>query len=424
MFADMVGYTALMQEDEGEARRQTRGHREILGPAVERHDGEILQHYGDGTLSIFRSAVEAVECAVEIQLAVAERGLVPLRIGVHAGDVVRDGEDVYGDGVNVASRIEGLAAAGGVLVSGKVFEEIKNHPAISVTAMGSARLKNVADPVALYAISNDGLQVPEGLGPAVAGVPPQGPGGGGRPRPARRYSDEERRELLDRAARLEREGHVPAGSARDPTLPELEEVAAEAGMNPLAVREAARGMDLESQGSFLPTSSSRGILGAPLTLHLERTVPGRVPEEALDALIPLLRRGLGGVGEPERVGSSIRWESRNDTATRVVYARVSGGGAQTRIVLEDRCENMAWVVYSLVMGVLGGGIGLGVGFGVGFGAGLSALGTAAFATIVPLIAFTLSFLLSRGLYAGYVRGRSGALERLMDELEEMLTDLE
>ena len=117
-----------MQEDEQRARLQRDRHRAILNAAVDEHHGEILQYYGDGTLTIFSSAVEAVQCAVQVQLSLKEEDLIPLRIGVHTGDIVRDQDGVYGDGVNVASRIEGLAAPGGVMISGKVFDEIKNHP--------------------------------------------------------------------------------------------------------------------------------------------------------------------------------------------------------------------------------------------------------------------------------------------------------
>ena len=161
MFADMVGYTALMQKDEDEARLQRDRHRKLISFAVEGRHGEILQYYGDGTLSMFDSAVEAVECAIEIQQAVAQESIIPLRIGVHTGDVVQEDDGLLGDGVNLASRIEGLAAPGGIAVSAKVFDEIKNHPSISTLPMGSFRLKNVSYPVTVYAISNAGLSIPE-----------------------------------------------------------------------------------------------------------------------------------------------------------------------------------------------------------------------------------------------------------------------
>jgi len=162
MFADMVGYTALMQGDEDDARVQRDRHRAILSSAVQRHHGEVLQYYGDGTLSIFSSAVEAVECAVEVQLELAKESLIPLRIGVHTGDIVHDADGVFGDGVNVASRIEGLSAPGGVMISGKVFDEIKNHPSLSAVSIGIVQLKKVEYRLPVFAISNEGLSVPTG----------------------------------------------------------------------------------------------------------------------------------------------------------------------------------------------------------------------------------------------------------------------
>jgi TolB-like protein/class 3 adenylate cyclase len=160
MFADMVGYTALMQEDEDGARAQRDRQREVLSSLVPLHRGEILQYYGDGTLSIFTSAVEAVKCAVAVQLELRKDPAVPLRIGVHTGDVVQDENGVYGHGVNVAARIETLSASGGIMISGKVFDEIENHPSISVIPFGPAYLKNVGHPVTLYGISNEGLSLP------------------------------------------------------------------------------------------------------------------------------------------------------------------------------------------------------------------------------------------------------------------------
>ncbi|MGD8360788.1 MAG: adenylate/guanylate cyclase domain-containing protein [Gemmatimonadota bacterium] len=160
MFADMVGYTALMQEDEELARARRDRVREVLSSAVTRHYGEVLQHYGDGTLSVFASAVEAVECAVEIQLELQQAPEVPLRIGVHTGDIVRDGDGVFGDGVNIAARIEALSASGGILISEKVFDEIKNHPSVSSALIGDVQLKNVKYPVRVFAIANPGLEVP------------------------------------------------------------------------------------------------------------------------------------------------------------------------------------------------------------------------------------------------------------------------
>ena len=160
MFTDMVGYTAMMQENEKRAKILRSKHREVLEKLVLEHRGQILQYYGDGTLSIFGSVIEAALCAAKIQQELQNEPKVPLRIGLHAGDVVYDDEGVYGDGVNIASRIENLAVPGSVLISDKINDELKNHQEISTVFLGRYNLKNVKAPVKLYAISSDGLVVP------------------------------------------------------------------------------------------------------------------------------------------------------------------------------------------------------------------------------------------------------------------------
>ena len=161
MFTDMVGFTALMQEDEHRAKRHRDRQRQVLERSVARFDGRVLQYYGDGTLSVFQSAVSAVEVAIAIQEALrAGTEPIPLRIGIHSGDVVHDEHGVFGDGVNVASRIQGLGVPGSVLVSGKVFDEIKNQPGIRTRALGSFSLKNIKHPMRVYAVANKGLEIP------------------------------------------------------------------------------------------------------------------------------------------------------------------------------------------------------------------------------------------------------------------------
>jgi len=164
MFTDMVGYTALMQENEQEAKQRRDRHRQILQESIAEHQGKLLQYFGDGTLSIFNSSIDAIDCAIQIQTRLQESPKIPLRIGLHTGDIVYDDEGIYGDGVNVASRIEAMAAAGSVLVSGKVYDDIKNHRSIATKSLGAFNLKNVKAPVEVYAISNEGLVVPEKSG--------------------------------------------------------------------------------------------------------------------------------------------------------------------------------------------------------------------------------------------------------------------
>ncbi len=114
MFTDMIGYTALMQEDEFIAKKNRDRHRKILQESIAGFHGEIIRYYGDGSLSIFNSAIEAVDCAIRIQSELQKEPKIPLRIGLHTGDIVYDDECIFGDGVNVTSRIERLAISGSV----------------------------------------------------------------------------------------------------------------------------------------------------------------------------------------------------------------------------------------------------------------------------------------------------------------------
>lgn len=161
VFADIAGYTALMQEDEGHAVRSRDRFRDVLANAMHMRRGEAVQHYGDGTLSVFESAVEAAESAVEVQKALRTDLEVPLRIGIHVGDIVRDAEGVYGNGVNVAARIQALATPGSVLVSERVADELRNHPYLPVRFLGEHELKNVVRPVGVYALEASGIAVPK-----------------------------------------------------------------------------------------------------------------------------------------------------------------------------------------------------------------------------------------------------------------------
>ncbi len=161
MFTDMVGYTALMQEDEDRAIKLREKHRRILENQIPLHQGKILQYYGDGTLSIFGSAIESVRCAINIQREMQLDLKIPLRIGLHIGDIVYEDEGAYGDGVNVAARIESLSVPGGILISDKIYDEIKNHPEFHATFIGTFELKNVRRPIEVFALSNSGLTVPK-----------------------------------------------------------------------------------------------------------------------------------------------------------------------------------------------------------------------------------------------------------------------
>jgi len=119
LFADMTGYTALMQENEELARLKRRRLKEVLEENIEQCNGKILQYYGDGSLSIFNSAVDCITCSIKIQQQLQLEPKVELRMGVHTGDIIIEEETIYGDGVNLASRIESLAVPGGIFISEK-----------------------------------------------------------------------------------------------------------------------------------------------------------------------------------------------------------------------------------------------------------------------------------------------------------------
>ncbi len=162
MFTDIQGYTALMQRDEAKAVAFRNRHREIFNAVTAKYNGRILQYYGDGTLSTFSSAIDAVNCGIEMQLAFrGEDSQIPVRVGIHTGDIIFTDDDIIGDGVNVASRIESLASVGSVFISEKVFDEVKNQPGIFTTSMGVFELKNVDKPLEVFAITNKGLVVPD-----------------------------------------------------------------------------------------------------------------------------------------------------------------------------------------------------------------------------------------------------------------------
>ncbi|MEM7109443.1 MAG: helix-turn-helix domain-containing protein, partial [Bacteroidota bacterium] len=155
MFTDIAGYTSLMQQDEKKAIAYRERHREVFDNTTKKYKGRILQYYGDGTLSTFPSAIDAVHCALEMQLAFTQgEPRIPIRIGIHSGDIIVTHEEVIGDGVNVAARIESLAEMGSVYVSDKVYDEIKNQPDLITALRGMHTLKNVTKPIEVYAVSN------------------------------------------------------------------------------------------------------------------------------------------------------------------------------------------------------------------------------------------------------------------------------
>jgi adenylate cyclase len=160
MFTDMVGYTALMQTDEAAAKKKRQRHKSVFDYSVEQHNGKVVQYFGDGTLSIFSSAINSVNCAINIQQQLSQAPKVDVRIGIHTGDISYDDEGIYGNGVNIASRIETLSVPGSIFISDRVYEDIKNHKHILTLEIGFFEMKNVLAPVHVYAIANEGLAIP------------------------------------------------------------------------------------------------------------------------------------------------------------------------------------------------------------------------------------------------------------------------
>jgi TolB-like protein/class 3 adenylate cyclase/rhodanese-related sulfurtransferase len=165
--ADVVGYSALMERDEkGTHERLKAGRKELFEPEIALHHGRVFKLMGDGMLAEFGSVVDAVECAVNLQRGLAERNAaVPddqrfqVRIGINLGEVIVEGDDRYGEGVNVAARLEQLAEPGGIWVSGKVAREVEKKLAFGFEAMGAQHVKNIAEPVQAYRVKLDGLPI-------------------------------------------------------------------------------------------------------------------------------------------------------------------------------------------------------------------------------------------------------------------------
>lgn len=163
MFSDITGYTAMIQENETSALAMVDVHRSVLKQYTEEYNGEIIAFYGDGSLSTYPSAIDSVRCAIDMQRAYSEN-TVPVRIGIHFGDVVFKEGTVFGDGVNLASRIETQGIPGSILISAKLQEEIVHNPDIKTKSLGYYTLKNISSKIELFAVVNDGLRLPAGKG--------------------------------------------------------------------------------------------------------------------------------------------------------------------------------------------------------------------------------------------------------------------
>jgi class 3 adenylate cyclase len=176
MFTDVVGYTAITERDEAVAVRIRDAHRNLVQTLVSQFGGEVVDVTGDESLSIFASALRAVDCGIAIQSALRSDPELRLRIGIHLGDVLRKNGEVIGEGVNVAARIRPLAEPGGICVSDPIYQMIRSRAHVTARSLGSRGLKNVGEPLDIYALSASEFQ-PESprksrklLTVAIAGV--------------------------------------------------------------------------------------------------------------------------------------------------------------------------------------------------------------------------------------------------------------
>src|SRR6201981_717195 len=175
--ADVAGYSRLMGVDEeGALERLKALRRELLDPKIAEHKGRIVKTTGDGLLVEFASVVDAVRCAIAVQRAMPERNSgvavesrIELRIGINLGDVIVEGDDLYGDGVNIAARIEALADAGGVVVSNTVHDHVRDRVPFVFDDLGEQQVKNIARPLRVYRVREAAVRIPSG--PASPALP-------------------------------------------------------------------------------------------------------------------------------------------------------------------------------------------------------------------------------------------------------------
>lgn len=160
-FSDIEGYSALMQKSEKEALANLDHYKQVLNNEINRYGGAIIKNYGDGSLCLFESAVEAVNFAIQVQISLKAEPKVPLRIGLHIGDIVYDKDDVYGDGINIASRLEQICIPGGIVFSKYIFNEIKNQDKFDTVYLGAFAFKNIIEKVDVYALDSKEINVPK-----------------------------------------------------------------------------------------------------------------------------------------------------------------------------------------------------------------------------------------------------------------------
>ncbi|MBX2815948.1 MAG: adenylate/guanylate cyclase domain-containing protein, partial [Saprospiraceae bacterium] len=159
LFADIAGYTALMQDNESQALEMLTTFRQILDKEVSRFNGTLVQYYGDGSLLTFGSSTHSLNCAHALQVAF-QRENIPVRIGIHLGEIIERAGNIFGDGVNVASRIESMSTPGAVLVSKSIRDQVKNQPVFVLQSLGNFHFKNVAESIEVFALAGEHIVTP------------------------------------------------------------------------------------------------------------------------------------------------------------------------------------------------------------------------------------------------------------------------
>ena len=157
IFTDIVGYTELSSKDEEKAYELVKQQRSLLRPIVNSFEGEWLKEMGDGLLLSFPSSKESVRCAIEIQKSTKHIPNINLRIGIHQGDIIMEDNDVFGDDINIASRIEPFAASGGIAVSQKIQQDLSSNPEFEFSFIDKPQLKGVKQEILVYCITSHNL---------------------------------------------------------------------------------------------------------------------------------------------------------------------------------------------------------------------------------------------------------------------------
>jgi hypothetical protein len=230
--------------------------------------------------------------------------------------------------------------------------------------------------------------------------------------PRRRYGDKEIGLILKRATELQKQEPTSSAERGGLTLAELEEIGAEAGIDPRLLRRAAAELDAGAVGAT--AEGLTRLVGAPLAIQYDRTLPGELTEADFMSLVPEIQKVAEGHGHAGLLGNTLTWQSRTDEGGRSLQISVSSRDGRTQILISERLGQHAGALFGGLVGGVGGGAGLGIGLGVGLGALQSAL----FAVAWPVGVVVGSFTLARSIYRSTFKRRHRLLRGLLDRLTE------